>query len=125
MATLLEVNMPDQRQLGGRVTVIGRLLQPTAQRLTQANEALAEVGAFPPVEAALFRFAMTCCAGDAQPVSIFLNLPDDAGLEHLQWVEITGELQHTDSALPVLIIAEEVHAIAKPPRPYLAVSPFR
>jgi hypothetical protein len=122
---MLQVNMPDQRRMGGRVTVIGRVLKPNKQRLAQANAVLADAGSFPQVNAALFRFAMTCCAGDAQAVTVFLHLPNPDAMEQGAWVELTGDLAQTANNLPVLLEADELRFIDEPARPYLTISPFR
>ena len=121
---VLQANMRDERQREGRVTLVGRLSKPSPDRLAEANRILSSHGTFKPVTAVLFRYVMTCCAGDAQPMTIFLQLRHPDQYVHGQWVEVSGELIQTDNSLPVMLQVDELYPISEPPRAYLTVSPF-
>lgn len=70
----------------------------------------------------LFRFVMTCCAADAQPVAVVLKADDLADLAEDQWIRVTGtaRLTEVDGRERPLLTAESVEKIDPPSNPYLS-----
>jgi uncharacterized repeat protein (TIGR03943 family) len=69
----------------------------------------------------VFRFVMTCCVADAQPVAILVKgkLPEEAKAD--SWIEIEGKLKQIDvHGNPAAVIeAEKISMISAPANPYL------
>jgi putative membrane protein len=75
-------------------------------------------------QAMLFRFLMTCCAADAQPMTLILEHPDARGFDEDTWLRVTGvaEIRKIRGARRAILIADTLEQIAEPAEPYL--SPF-
>ena len=71
----------------------------------------------------LTRFVVTCCAVDAQPVGVPVQLPswqDDLAVD--QWVRVEGGFQTNRSASssdPIALVPETVEQVDQPRDPYL------
>lgn len=70
----------------------------------------------------LFRFVMTCCAADAQPVSMILVHPEVNSLGGDTWVRVTGTATMMDvrGVQRGVLKADELEVIQEPVRPYLS-----
>lgn len=69
------------------------------------------------------RFAVTCCAVDAQPLGVPVYLPGWADQYPADtWVQVSGEFESNPSrtsATPVALIPDTVEAVDQPREPYL------
>ncbi|MDR1535159.1 MAG: TIGR03943 family protein [Planctomycetota bacterium] len=96
---------------GRRLAVVGML--------TTDNRQVAELmGRNCPV---LFRFAMTCCAADAIPLALVVDLPESASLEENAWARVTGKFairRIQGQKIPILE-EPELRPVKRPERPYL------
>jgi len=65
---------------------------------------------------AVFRYFITCCAADAQPVGVFLNRPDKEGLKDDDWVSVRGkvEMKSLDGFQIIFMDAENIKKVSKP-----------
>jgi hypothetical protein len=75
----------------------------------------------------LVRLKMTCCSADAMPLNVvIISNKDLAGIQPMQWVEVTGQIQFRkrkdrDEYLPVIQLRDEdgVVPIDPPATPFL------
>lgn len=69
------------------------------------------------------RFAVTCCAVDAQPLGVPVYLPGWAELYPTDtWVQVSGPFESNPSRTstkPVVLVPERVEAVDQPSEPYL------
>lgn len=65
---------------------------------------------------AVFRYLITCCAADAQPVGVFISRGTTEGLEDNQWVRAKGkvELRKMDGFDVIFMDADNVEPIEIP-----------
>jgi putative membrane protein len=70
----------------------------------------------------LFRFVMTCCAADAQPVSVILVYPGVKDIPADAWVRITGKATRAEirGVNRAVIEADTLETISEPKQPYLS-----
>jgi putative membrane protein len=69
----------------------------------------------------LARFVLTCCAVDAQPVGVPVQLDDwRESYEEDQWVEVEGlfRLAETEKGEQIVLIPNKIEAIDQPDNPY-------
>ena len=69
----------------------------------------------------LARFVVTCCAVDAQPVGVPVQIKNwQAEYQQDQWVEVEGsfELAQTTNGQEIILIPETVQSIDEPSNPY-------
>ena len=68
----------------------------------------------------IIRYLMTCCAADAQPISVVLDGIDPGGLKNGEWYGVRGtsELIHEGLFIPRIIVHEISH-IPEPVNPYI------
>lgn len=106
---LLDVKYRSQQLDGMRISVIGRVARP---------EDTPE-GTF-----ILFRFLISCCAADAQPIAVLVRVPDTSLPEVDKWVEIRGRTTiETIRGIKALILeADTVKEIPAPSSPYIDMS---
>jgi uncharacterized membrane protein YcgQ (UPF0703/DUF1980 family) len=113
---LLDLYYPAQHVGVTRVQVVGRLMLPTPDDLKH----------LPPdvdpkdLKVLAYRYLVTCCAADAQPViSILKNQPLD-GLKADDWVTITGQwLPPKGLGDMSAIVVEKLEPAAAPKDPFL------
>jgi uncharacterized repeat protein (TIGR03943 family) len=69
----------------------------------------------------LFRFVITCCVADAQPVAFLVRYRDQQGLSEDAWVEVTGTLinNEVEGQRTILIDADSVVPVEEPYDIYL------
>ena len=67
------------------------------------------------------RFAVTCCAADAVPVSLPVFWPDSRTLENDQWIEVSGhfEIRSRAGYSALALVADTVTLVDMPEMPYL------
>lgn len=65
---------------------------------------------------AVFRYLITCCAADAQPVGVFISSGVTQGLENNQWVRVKGEveLRKMDGFDVIFMDTDDVHPLEIP-----------
>jgi len=65
---------------------------------------------------AVFRYLITCCVADAQPVGVFISSRTGAGLENNQWVRVKGrvELRKMDGFDVIFMDADDLQPIEIP-----------
>jgi uncharacterized repeat protein (TIGR03943 family) len=104
--TLLDIAMSQDSMLGKEVVTLGRVYR--------ADD-------LPKGHIAIFRFAITCCAADAQPVGMLIKTEAKDLPESDQWVEIRGklELHQIEGQDQFVIIAKDITNIEAPKMPYL------
>ena len=109
--TILDIYDFPQKYLGRRVKLSGMFHQEDAQITRDFGRKLPLI----------YRFVITCCAADALPVAMFLDIVDTAGLEEGSWVEVEGEFTtFTQNGKTVPVITEPVVRRIEPPaEPYL------
>ena len=70
---------------------------------------------------AIYRFLVTCCAADAMPLTVALDLEDYEAFSKYQWVQVEGvfEIQKgKDNYIPV-ILKPEIKSVEAPAQAYL------
>jgi putative membrane protein len=113
-----------------RYTVLewSSLLAQTSDPVFYAGKPADLIGFITPDPAAddvfyLSRFAITCCAVDAQPIGVPVYLPDwRSRFATDDWVQVTGEFESSRSALsaaPIALTPAEVTRVDQPSEPYL------
>jgi uncharacterized repeat protein (TIGR03943 family) len=103
-----------------------------ANRAELAGEAVATIGrVFHPPERTegyftLYRFALTCCAADAQPLEMLVHFADARSLANDSWVRVEGVLIRLESEpeLKYLLTANRVDKIEPPENSYLENSAY-
>lgn len=65
----------------------------------------------------LFRFMVSCCIADAQPLGILIKTENKQGFENNQWLEVQGTFHKTtiDDYDALYIIPQKIRKIEKPP----------
>lgn len=65
---------------------------------------------------AVFRYFITCCAADAQPVGVFISRNPDSGFENNDWVRVSGTVRMTqlDGYEVIFMDLENMEAVEKP-----------
>ena len=65
---------------------------------------------------AVFRFFITCCAADAQPVGVFIPRPDKYALKGNDWVRVSGKvaMRQMDGYDIIYMDLENIEALEKP-----------
>jgi uncharacterized repeat protein (TIGR03943 family) len=104
--TLAELVADVDRQLGHRVQTEGLVFHKSGL----------SAGHF-----VLFRFKITCCAADAQPLAVLVAAPQAGALAADQWVRVDGVLRLIDVAgeITPCLQADAVVPIPPPKNPYL------
>jgi putative membrane protein len=113
-----------------RYTVLewSSLLAQTSDPVFYAGKPADLIGFITPDPAAddvfyLSRFAITCCAVDAQPIGVPVYLPDwRSRFAPDDWVQVAGEFEPSRSALsaaPIALTPVEVTRVDQPSEPYL------
>jgi uncharacterized repeat protein (TIGR03943 family) len=69
----------------------------------------------------LFRFVITCCTADAQPVGVLVKTPKAADLKPDTWVRVEGviEKMRVEGDEVPTIATDRIEVIPTPARPYL------
>ncbi|MCG8617529.1 MAG: hypothetical protein MI802_15025 [Desulfobacterales bacterium] len=64
----------------------------------------------------MFRFAITCCAADAQPVGVFIPRPKTEILKANDWVRVSGKvaMRQMDGYDIIYMDLENIEAAEKP-----------
>lgn len=65
---------------------------------------------------AVFRYFITCCAADAQPVGVFIPRPKNAALENNDWVRVSGkvDMRQMDGYDIIYMAVDTINAAKKP-----------
>lgn len=104
--TLLKISTSEDSLLGQQITTVGRAYR----------------GADIPIgHISIFRFVITCCAADAQPVGMLVQTDTKNLPESDQWVQVQGklELHQVDGRDQFVIVATSITVIDPPQSPYL------
>ena len=114
----------DEAEDGTTETSLTRLNAEAASLAGQEVEVVCQVMSDAKLPAGLmvcYRFRITCCAADAQPVFIFVTKPQGAVPANDAWVRAKGRLsvyEHRGYAIP-LVTAETVVSEKEPAVPFL------
>lgn len=87
------------------VKVSGFLYKPTNLNLNTETAVVA-------------RFIITCCAVDARPVGLRMQLMENSELKPDDWIEVTGKFG-LDKNNELIILAENINKISEPTNPYI------
>ncbi len=65
---------------------------------------------------AVFRYFVSCCTIDAQPVGVFMSRSPDAGFKNNDWVRISGRVKKTrmDGYEVIFMELDKMEAAVKP-----------
>ena len=109
--SILDIYDFPQKYLGHKVKLCGMFHKEDAQ-ITR------DFGRKMPL---IYRFVITCCAADALPVAMFLDLPGDADIAEGSWVEVEGEFTtyETEGKTVPVIIEPIIRGVEPPAEPYL------
>jgi uncharacterized repeat protein (TIGR03943 family) len=74
----------------------------------------------------LFRFLVTCCMADAQPIGVLIKRMNSDSLENDAWVTVYGSFHKARIAEheALFIIPDSIQTIEAPPREKQYFSPF-
>ena len=68
-----------------------------------------------------YRYLITCCAADAQPLFIFLHVPKSLTIENDKWIKTSGKVSmvsNNNVAIPMLQI-NSITYVKEPVFPYV------
>ena len=121
---LLAISHEPARHAGHEIVVDGFVFRP--DQLTRAQNAETPEDS-PASMFHLCRFAMTCCAADALPLTLPVNWPQAGALTNDTWVRVTGTLEVTggDREAAPMLLATRIEKIPCPDPPYLYLGSFR
>jgi uncharacterized repeat protein (TIGR03943 family) len=73
------------------------------------------------LDTAVYRFLMTCCAADALPLAIALDVDPSAAFAKDQWVQVEGifKLQQKDGKPYPMVSKPQIRLVEAPSMPYL------
>lgn len=102
---------------GGKVEILARLGE-LAEQTTRKHR----TGPAPTPRPILFRYVISCCAADGQPVYAWLKDPPPVGLALDTWVRVRGSLdvRETGGVIPV-ISADTIEVVDPPLEVYLVL----
>jgi uncharacterized membrane protein YcgQ (UPF0703/DUF1980 family) len=113
---LVELYFPFKHPGVLRVETIGRLLIPTAEEIANVPPDVDRAD----LKLLLFRYLMTCCAADAQPVYVVLRNREAGDLKIDTWVKVTGAWIHSPAHGEMAKIeVETIEVIPEPIDPYM------
>jgi uncharacterized repeat protein (TIGR03943 family) len=69
-----------------------------------------------PTEFRLVRMLIVCCAADARPVALPVQIPGAIPASEMQWIKVTGKavFTHHGSSTRVMLIADQIDSINPP-----------
>lgn len=109
--TALDLLRSPGEYAGKEVTLLGLLYRnPDLERYFGAGRTVA-----------LYRFLITCCAADAMPLTVALDMKETPDLPPEQWVRVEGTfelLPHEDKTVPLIRVTRMTN-VAPPASPYL------
>jgi uncharacterized repeat protein (TIGR03943 family) len=107
MMTVLEIARRAKALEGREVTTFGQVARGVGE---------------PDGHFLLFRFVLTCCVADAQPVGILVDARDHGRPEKDQWWKVVGTVETTevDGKPSYVLRAKVLQRISAPRNPYLS-----
>jgi uncharacterized membrane protein YcgQ (UPF0703/DUF1980 family) len=113
---LMELYYPKKHPGVIRIETIGRLMIPTAKELENVPPDVDRND----LTLMLYRYVMTCCAADAQPVFVILKNRAVGELKTDTWVKVSGSWIHPPGLGDMAKIeVETLDIIPEPKEPYL------
>ena len=116
-ASILDLHFSRERYEGEPIEVLGRV-----HVLTESDrKALPAAAAGKDVRVILYRYAITCCAADATPVSAVLQKADIANVRDDAWCKVRARSHFVAEGLDVPFLeVEAFEEVPEPINPYLS-----
>lgn len=113
---LMDLYFPGKHVGVTRIETIGRLMIPTPEEVAQVPPEVDRDD----LRLLLYRYVMTCCAADAQPVFVVLRRQDPSGFAVDDWVSVTGTwIPAAGQGDMAKIEVDSLRRIEQPAEPFL------
>jgi uncharacterized repeat protein (TIGR03943 family) len=108
--TILDIFLNPDLYAGQRIVITGMILRDEGLKLH-----------FGGMDTAVYRFLINCCAADAMPLAIALDLDRPGAFDKDQWVQVDGifTLRQIDGKSVPMVLQPSIKTIEAPAVPYL------